>query len=199
MRDRVRVYREIWSRIENVYFDGYLFNEGTLQAELYTELRKELPGVHIVVEPRWKVGNDPKKPDLVIVEKGQITDIFELKIWSTDERVQKDIEKLLRYGANNETYLVRYNPNTGGEWEELPVLDSCRLHSVVVAWYDRERNGERERNRAVWPEGLRNMMRDLKEETPALRENTRVLNHWFGRLGGDTAETRKWSIEVGIR
>ena len=195
MRDRVRVYREIWSRIENLYFDGYLFYERTLQAALYAELRNTLPDVHAIAEPVWKVGDqkDGMRPDLVIVEKGQITDIFELKFWNADLRkseVRKDIEHLLLYGVNEKKYPVRLHPNTGEEWEELPVPDSCRLHFVVVAMHG---------NDALCPKSLRGVVRALKEETSALRENTRVLSHWFGRLGGDTDESRKWSIEVGIR
>ena len=183
MRDRKRVYLEIWSRIENLYFDGYMAYERTLQAALYAELRNTLPDVHVVAEPVWEVGDqkDKRRPDLVIVEKGQITDIFELKIW--DPVFQGDVRKLLRYGANNETYPVRWNPNTEQE-EELPVQDSCRLHFVAVAKYGFN---------AVWPESVRGCVRALREENP------RVLSHWFGRVGGNTAERRKWSIEVGIR
>ena len=81
MCDRVRVYLEIWSRIEKAYFDEYMVSERGLQAALYAEFRKALPGVNVVVEPTWNVGDQKKEmhPDLVIVEKGQITDIFELK------------------------------------------------------------------------------------------------------------------------
>ena len=190
MCDQVRqdIYLEIWSRIENIYFGGYLFYERGLQAALYAELRNTLPDAHVVVEPVWIVRGRYMRPDLVIVEKGQITDIFELKFWNVD--VAGDIRKLLLYGANNETYRVRLRPNTGGEWEELPVQDSCRLHSVVVAWYD---------NGAVWPTSLRGVVRDLKENDLELGENPRGLSHWFGRIGGDTDENREWSIEVGIR
>ena len=193
MPDREETYREIWSRIENLYFDGYLFYERTLQAALYAELRNTLPSIHVVAEPVWEIGGqnnrrpDRVRPDLVIVEKGQITDIFELKIWDVD--VWKDIRKLLRYGANNETYPVRYNPNTGQE-ERLPVPDSCRLHSVVVAGCG---------NEAVWPNSLREVVSTLKEETSELQKNLRMLSHWFGRTGGVTDENREWSIEVGIR
>ena len=197
MRDRRQVYLEIWSRIENLYFDGYLAYERTLQAALYAELRNTLPAIHVVAEPVWNVGDqqDEMRPDLVIVEKGQITDIFELKFWNANLRnskVQKDIKHLLLYGANNETYPVRLKqPNTGGEeWEELPVPNSCRLHFVVVAMHG---------NNALCPKSLRREVRDLKERNPELNENPRVLSHWFGRLGGDTDEKRKWSIEVGIR
>ena len=189
MRDRARVYREIWSRIENLYFDGYLFYERTLQAALYAELRNTLQDIHVIAEPVWRVGNqrETMRPDLVIVEKGQITDIFELKIW--DPVFQGDVRKLLRYGANNERYPVRWNPITEQE-EELPVPNSCRLHFVVVAGY---------RNEAVWPASLRRQVIALKEETQELRENPRVLSHWFGRVGDDTDGNREWSIEVGIR
>ena len=195
MRDRKQVYLEIWSRIENLYFNGYMANERTLHAELYRELRNTLPDVHVVAEPAWTVGGDTKYPDLVIVEKGQITDIFELKIWNNclEGKVMKDIRKLLRYGAD-ETCRVGVDPNTGQCAEELPVSDSCRLHFVVVANFV-QMSG----NNSLLPTDLRRAVRALKEETPALQENPRVLNHWFGRVGGNTAKNREWSIEFGIR
>ena len=185
MRDRKRVYLEIWSRIENIYFNGYLASERTLQAALYTELRNTLPDVNVVVEPTWNVGI----PDLVIVEKGQITDIFELK-FNPKPRPQdfpvfeEDIQHLLLYGANgNEAYPVRRNINSG-EWEdELPVWNACRLHFVVVANCQAA---------AVWP-------KCLVARVPELQNNPGRLNHWFGRVGGDTDEKREWSIEFGIR
>ena len=193
MRDRKETYRKIWSRIEKTYFDGYMFYERGLQAALYEELRKTLPDVNVVVDPVWKVGGQDMRPDLVIVEKGQITDIFELKFWDGKlQNAKKDICKLLLYGANNETYPVRLNPNTTDWAEQLPVQDSCRLHFVVVARPDPQ-------ERAVWPQDLREEVRDLKDEEPELRNNTRVLSHWFGRIGGNTDESREWSIEFGIR
>ena len=182
MQDRKQVYLEIWSRIENLYFNGYMANERTLQAELYRELRNTLPDVHVVADPAWTVGGDGKRPDLVIVEKGQITDIFELKIWDVDLR--EDIEKLLRYGVQENGYQV-------GEWGPLPVWPACRLHSVVV---------DKHESNAVWPTHLKRVViRDLKDNALELRMNTRVLSHWFGRIGGNTDEKRKWSIEFGIR
>ena len=109
MRDRKRVYLEIWSRIEDSYFDSYMVSEHGLQAALYEEFRKTLPNVHVVVEPTWNVGDQKKEmhPDLVIVEKGQITDIFELKFKPQGCPVfEEDIQKLLQYGANSEQYPV---------------------------------------------------------------------------------------------
>ena len=184
MRDRKQVYLEIWSRIESLYFDGYMANERTLQAELYAELRNTLPYVHVVVEPAWTVGSDTKKkyPDLVIVEKGQITDIFELKMWGVnDVKLREDIEKLLRYGVRENSYQI-------GEWD-LPMWHACRLHSVVV---------DKHKGDAVRPTYLRGVVGNLRENDGQLRENPRVLSHWFGRIGGDTDETREWSIEFGI-
>ena len=184
MRDRKRVYLEIWSRIENLYFDGYMANEHTLQAALYAELCNTLSDVHVVAEPTWNVGI----PDLVVVEKGQITDIFELK-FNPKPRLQdfpvfkKDIQKLLQYGANgNEAYPVRRNINSG-EWEEnLPVWNACRLHFVAVANYDAA---------AVKPQ-------NLVAGVPELQANPGILNHWFGRVGGDTDQNREWSIKFSI-
>ena len=183
MRDRKQVYLEIWSRIENIYFDGYMANERTLQAALYTELRNTLPDVHVVAEPIWQVDGQEMIPDLVLVEKGQITDIFELKFEPEgDAQFEWDIQKLLQYGVNEEGYPVRLNPNTG-QWEEnLPVRNKCRLHFVAVADHNAA---------AVWPQ-------DLVAGVPELQNNRGRLNHWFGRVGGDTDRSREWSIEFGI-
>ena len=181
MRDRKRVYLEIWSRIENLYFDGYLASERTLQAALYAELCNTLSDVHVVAEPTWNVGI----PDLVVVEKGQITDIFELKFNPRPQDFpvfEKDIRKLLQYGVNNGTCRVGVNPNTG-EWaEELPVWNACRLHFVAVANYDAA---------AVKPQ-------NLVAGVPELQANPGILNHWFGRVGGDTDQNREWSIKFSI-
>ena len=201
MRDRERVYLEIWRRIEKCYFGGYLFNERTLQAELYKELRNTLPDVHVIAEPGWTVGSDTKYPDLVIVEedqvgKDQITDIFELKFKpEPDGDVSfEDIQKLLQYGVKEKCYLVELNPDWGRRIYDYPVRDACRLHFVVVA--NRKRD-------AVWPAFVRREVRDLKEKNPELNENPRVLSHWFGQVEGYTDEneekpTTLWDIEFGI-
>lgn len=179
MRDRKRVYLEIWSRIEAAYFDGYMVSERGLQAALYAELQT-LPGVHVIVEPTWQ----GMIPDLVLVEKGQITDIFELKCHPYPV-FEDDIKKLFRYGAQpvGMLYPVRRNPNTI-QWEGgLPAWNNCRLHFVAVANHDAD---------AVWPQ-------NLVEGVPGLQNNPGRLNHWFGRVGGDTDERREWSIQFGIR
>ena len=188
MRDRKQVYLEIWSRIESLYFDRYLAYERTLQAALYAELRNTLPDVHVIAEPVWKVGDqkDEMRPDLVVVEKGQITDIFELKFNPKPEPrdspiFEKDIPKLLQYGAQEESYPVCLDPDTGRR-DKLPVWNACRLHFVAVANYNAA---------AVWPQ-------DLVAEVPELQNNPGRLNHWFGRVGGETDENREWSIEFGI-
>ena len=209
MRDRKRVYLEIWSRIEDSYFDSYMVSEHGLQAALYEEFRKTLPNVHVVVEPTWNVGNEQMKPDLVIVEKGQITDIFELKFvphyYVQDDELERDIQKLLLYGTNpDEGYPVRVGPNIGQyiEEENLPVRNNCRLHFVAVArhvWVHGGVHGGAHRDvAAVWPKSLRGVVRALKGENLELENNPRVLSHWFGRVGGDTDENREWSIAFGI-
>ena len=192
MRDRVRVYRAVWSLVEETYFAKYMVSERGFQAAL-RQFLNIVPGINVVVEPTWTIDGKQMTPDLVIVEKGQITDIFELKFvphhYPSLKDIQKDIRKLLRYGANrNEGYPVYLIPETGQWGEELPLHKDCRLHFVAVArhaWANSD-------VAAVWPQ-------DLMAGVPELRENPGRLNHWFGRVGGDTAERREWSIEFGIR
>ena len=130
MPDRKKTYREIWERIRETYYTGYMRVEHGLQAALYAELIT-LPGVNVVVEPGWRVGRPLQHPDLVIVEGGTITDIFELKFlpWGYPQ-FQKDINKLLGYLAHQE-YPVRLSayedPDTYQE-RNLPLHQDVRLH-----------------------------------------------------------------------
>ena len=79
--EKQRLYKEIWQRVKGVYCKGFCVSERGLQVALYAELRKERASdIHVVVEPIWDTGNrEVAKPDLVIVEREKITDIFELK------------------------------------------------------------------------------------------------------------------------
>ena len=101
MRDRKRVYLEIWSRIESLYFDGYMATSALFRRNCMRNCA--IPCRTFMSSlSQHGIGGDTKKkyPDLVIVEKGQITDIFELKMWDVnDVKLRKDIEKLLRYGV----------------------------------------------------------------------------------------------------
>ena len=201
MRDRKQIYLEIWRRIGNLYIDGYIANERTLQAELYAELRKELPGVHIVVEPTWNVGNDSMKPDLVIVEEDQITDVFELKFRIAApplsfKDVEKDIQKLLHYVVKEKYYPVRLDHFTRMTIDDTPVWDACRLHFVSVT---------NARTAAVRSTSVRECVRALKEEEPELNKDPRALSCWSGQVEDGTDENAEewpngaWSIEFGIR
>ncbi len=184
MCDRMEHYRIIWERIRETYYTGYMRVEHGLQAALYAELIT-LPGVNVVVEPGWRVGRPLQHPDLVIVEGGTITDIFELKFlpWRYPQ-FQKDINKLLGYLAHQE-YPVRLSayedPDTYQE-RNLPLHQDVCLHFVAVGQHDAI---------AVLPHRL-------VEEMPVLQNNPGRLNHWFGRVGGDTDEKREWSIAFGI-
>ena len=186
MGDRKQEYRNIWRSIRRGHYEnGFMVSERGLQAALYAEFRKELSGVYIAVEPTWtNVGGTRRTPDLVIVEEDQITDIFELKFKPDGyARFRRDIQKLLQYGVKEERYPVELDILTGQGGIRWTVRNDCRLHFVAVA------NCEAV---AVWP-------KCLMAGVPELRKNPGRLNHWFGRIGGDTDENREWSIEFDIR
>ena len=178
--EKQRLYKEIWQRVKGVYCKGFCVSERGLQAALYAELRKERASdIHVVVEPIWDTGNrEVAKPDLVIVEREKITDIFELKFVPHHyARWARDIEKLFRYVKKcGERYPVCLDPKTG-QWEDsLLVQDGCLLHFVVVARHDAK---------AIWPD-------DLKKEVRKWNTDNEKWNHWFGRTGTDDGE---WGIE----
>lgn len=180
MCDRMERYRIIWKRIRETYYTGYMRVEHGLQAALYAELTT-LPGVNVIVEPGWQVNGQLQHPDLVIVEGGAITDIFELKFlpWGCPE-FEEDINKLLGY-LDHQEYPARLSahedPNTYRE-QNLPLHQDVRLHFVAVGLHYAP---------AVQPQ-------NLVEEMPVLQNNPGILNHWFGRVRGDG----EWSIEFGI-
>ena len=181
MCDRMEHYQTIWEHIRETYYTGYMRVEHGLQAALYAEFRMALPGVNVVVEPRWYVDGQRQHPDLVTVEEGTITDIFELKFlpWGYPQ-FQRDINKLLGYLVHQE-YPVRLsaykNPDTYQE-QNLPLHKDVCLHFVAVGLHDAI---------AVQPHLL-------VEEMPVLQDHPGRLNHWFGRVRGDG----EWSIEFGV-
>ena len=177
--EKQRPYKKIWQQVESVYRKGFCVSERGLQAVLHAELRKELPNdSHVVVEPTWNTFDGRvARPDLVIVEGGEITDIFELKFvprgYSTWRR---DIERLFRYIEKRDEQYPRYpvclDPKTGQREDSLPVQDGCLPHFVVVARHDAE---------AVCTSSVR-----------ALNADNKNLCHWVGCTGDGNGN---WDIE----
>ena len=160
---RMIAYQESWTQVQQAYAGGFMVSERGLQAVLYSTLQAHLQaGIDIVVEPTWAmVGGEILRPDLVLVEGGEITDIFELKFvpygyvqWAAD------IANLHNYVGNpNAQYPVRLDPQTG-QWDQyLPVQAGCCLHFVVIANHAAQ---------AVWP------------PLPGIHG----IKYWFGRVGG---------------
>lgn len=162
---RMKTYRKIWKQVQQAYNGGFIVSERGLQAVLYGELQTRLRGVHVVVEPTWTMADGTKKkPDLVIIEGGEITDIFELKFVPHYRALWRgDLEKLRAYIGNTQ-YDVRLTPQTG-QWaaRRLPVRADCCLHFAVIARY----------GRAV----------------VRLSGHTGI-NHWYGRVGSAS----RWDI-----
>ena len=152
---RLRAYQDSWTQVKLAYYGGFIVSERGLQAVLYRELQARLLGVHVVVEPTWT----KKTPDLVIIEGGEITDIFELKFVPQGYATwEYDIAKLHAYVGNAE-YRVCLNPRTGYWAAPLPVRVGCYLHFVAVARHD-------------------------AEAVLSLGGQGQGINHWFGRVGG---------------
>ena len=73
---------------------------------------------------------------------------------------------------------VKINPATG-EWaEDFYIRCDCRLHFVAVSNFDAA---------AVWPESLKN---EAREKADQLHQ----ITHWYGRVGGATAEENEWNV-----
>ena len=161
---RRNTYRNIWTRwVQQAYNGGFVVSERGLQAALHGALQANLPDVQVVVEPRWNVaGVGCLIPDLVLVEGGEITDIFELKFGPRDRDYpvwEDDIAHLRAYVDGNPQYPVQLNPQTGQWAAPLPVRVGCCLHFVVIADHGAQ---------AVWP--------------PLPGANG--IKNWFGRVGG---------------
>ena len=157
---RMIAYQNSWTQVQQAYNGGFVVSERGLQAVLHGALQANLPGVHIAVEPTWTMaGGGILWPDLVLVEGGEITDIFELKFGLEHYPVwQGDIAKLQNY-VGNPGYHVRRDPQTGQWAPPLPVQAGCCLHFVVIANHTAE---------AVCP------------PLPGITG----ITHWFGQVGG---------------
>ena len=158
---RMIAYQNSWTQVQQAYNGGFVVSERGLQAVLHGALQANLPGVHIAVEPTWPMaGGGILRPDLVLVEGGEITDIFELKFGPEHYPVwQGDIAKLHAYVVGNPWYPVQLNPQTGQWAATLPVRVGCCLHFVVIADHGAQ---------AVWPP----------------LPGGHGIKHWFGRVGG---------------
>ena len=176
---RMELYRESWNSVRDEYCKGYCVSERGLQAILYGELRRRLHSCQIVVEPTWwKTVDGKRSPDLVIVQDGYITDIFELKFvpqyWAT---WVADIDKLRRYLNHNGpgAFPVKLCPSqgTGEHLESAPLHETCRLHFVVVCQHDGQA---------------------VADPIPGLNEQPPV-NRWRGPI---EAPLQDWNIEFNV-
>lgn len=169
MEERRHCYWKSWEHVRFEYMCGRIASEHNLQAILYCALRECLPeSVHIIIEPTWDVGGNDRSPDMVLVEDGVITDIFELKyVPHYRPEFKYDIAKLHDYVAGFPLrYPVYVDPNTGQWADPLPIAGGCRLHFVVVGQH---------RATAVNPSSL---------------PGGNGINHWFGQVGNSPA----WGI-----
>ena len=172
MRDQAekqRLYKETWKRVKGVYYEGFCVSEHNLQAALYAELRKELSSdSHVVVEPTWEIADGKAFPDLVIIEGGEITDIFELKfVPHHNAEWKEDIEKLFSYTEKpDERHLrhpVRLDPKTG-QWK-------------AISQYRRDVGGISSRLRSALPKipqpcGPRSSRRKFESGIPITKNGT---------------------------
>ena len=158
---RMNIYQQIWEQVHQAYNGGFMVSERGLQAVLHGALQANLPDVQVAVEPRWNVaGVGCLIPDLVLIEGGEITNIFELKFVPQGYAMwQAAIAHLNAYVNGNPQYPVQLDPQTGQWAAPLPVQVGCCLHFVVIA---------DDGAQAVWPP----------------LPGGHGITHWFGRVGG---------------
>ena len=123
-----------------------------------------------VVEPNWQ----GQVPDIVVVGKGAITDIFELKyVPHYYPDFKQDIQKLASYVEDGQKFPVSIDPETGQWRDPLPVSPDCRLHFVAVGKPDAE---------ALDTNAVRQHIKQLEGH---------ALYHWQGQSG----EKRVWEVD----
>ena len=164
-------YKIIWQECKKAYYGGFVTTEATLQSLLFGKLGKEFQGVDVVAEPTWSINGGNKKPDLVVVQDGKITDILELKL-EKYPKYEDDICKLRLYAQNFDKPLsARLDPDTIQQ-EKMLVSDECRLHFVAIACHDAD---------AIDPNTVQERFYNKLPEEP---QTKRCLYHWSGPVGG---------------
>jgi hypothetical protein len=178
----LQAFENVWNRVRLAYNRGHCVSERGLQAVLYAELARELPSVHVVVEPCWSANDSRYVPDIAVVQDGTITDVFEIKFTPhTFAKIRRDISKLLDYGRSTREFPVAIDPVTGRWLPPMQISKQLRRHFVVVA----NRNAA-----AVWLESL-------IKEVPELHADRDSFFHWIGRIGAGDAEAQEWLVAAG--
>lgn len=134
----IQTYQKIWDRVHEVCARGYMYSENGLQCALFREFTREFPNIDMSVVPYCAKGPEcqGRHPDLVVVDRSKITDIFELKYHPGGGSFdyQEDINRLIAYVSEDQVCHVAFNLELGETVEPpIPVPSSCRLHFVVVA------------------------------------------------------------------
>lgn len=179
-RPSLRQYNGVWECVQAAYEWQWLASEHGLQAALYHSFLGIYPQLKIVIEPTWEgVWEGRRKPDMVFVYDGMITDIFELKYVPFDYPAwKKDIDKLVSYVDGEEKfYDVVTDPITGRYSSPYMVSKDCRLHFGVVGRPDAE---------ALCTETIRSRI----EKMDRIPEN--AFYHWIGQSG----EKRDWYVRL---
>ena len=182
MTDKLTRYQTVWAAVRHHYLTGSCVSERGLQTFLCWELMKEFPESRVVVEPDWKGHDRHYIPDVVMIEGGLISDVFEIKfVPHSYPKYKNDIEKLVAYRDWQRTFPVAIDPATG-KWEEpCTISKSLRIHFAVVGKHDAH---------AVSTSSV------LQEVERVAGRGSRFF-HWYGQVGVRSPSSRDWDVISG--
>lgn len=179
--------RSAWRTVRQHYMDGHCVSERGLQSILASELRGVFPAAKIIVEPCWASKDCRQTPDIVVVEDGLLTDIFEIKFVPHHyAQFRPDIRKLISYVENHDPVPISIDPITG-KWEtSIAVSSTTRTHFVAISRSD---------SNAVYPLGIRE---EIKMKDQDLVAGLGRINLWYGRTAIVEPLDEDWGICFGL-
>jgi len=108
-------FEKAWKSCVSEYREGRVNSECTLQALLYSELRKLMPDHVVLCEPRLELAMaGTAYPDIVVLSSSEIVAVAELKFVPHHyPRFRDDIAMLANYATKGGVQNIVFDPGTG--------------------------------------------------------------------------------------
>lgn len=108
-------FEEAWKTCVSEYREGRVNSECTLQALLYSELRKAMPDLVVLCEPHLELTKAGMAyPDIVVLSSNEIVAVVELKFVPHHYPLfRDDIAKLVHYADEAKEQNILLEPGTG--------------------------------------------------------------------------------------
>lgn len=130
---------DAWADAICAYLKSHINSERTLQASIYASLLARLPeGYRVLCEPSINTpGHGRLIPDIVVLSKGHIEAVIELKFVPHHYPTTEDLWKLKQYSTAVEEFSLLLSPRSGRfDRTKFKFSPNCLLVFAVIGQHD---------------------------------------------------------------